>query len=46
MYYMEEIKELLETARDNIDEAIEILKEECPTEITLQEELREEKIKL
>ena len=43
---MEQIKELLENARNNVEEAIEILKEEHPTEITIQEELREEKIKI
>ena len=43
---MEEAKILLQEARDNVEEAIEILKEECPAEIVLCEELREEKIKL
>lgn len=43
---MEEAKILLQEARDNITEAIEILKEECPSEVVLQEELRQNKIEL
>lgn len=43
---MEQVRELLETARDNVEEAIEILKDECPAEVVLQEELRQNKIEL
>lgn len=43
---MEEAKALLKEARDKVEEAIEILKEECPTETIIAEELQENKIQI
>lgn len=41
---MELAKQLLQEARNNIEEAIEIIKEEKPLEFELHEYLRQEKI--